>query len=281
MSFQFHNPVLKGIFMVDELPTGDKAMYAFLEMIALALVFAAVENFIANKPWYVWSACLGLAILFFIAGIKWPTVKSAMGTRFSLSLSLTLFVLVVLAGVKWPQTRLRLAVLLGGYACIYSVVYVRSLRRDIEVYVKPRNLTKKQIEDLRKSLSGRNVHPLTVKVNPLDREAFAYASQFFGVFKQAAWDVTLNTSSDPPTTLHDGLTTTVMGSNAGPPDPKRNPQMLLQQALMAAHIEVNGGGAVGAGAYALFLVVGHRPLKLSSPPPFLRKLIAWLSRMTY
>ena len=53
MTFQFNNPVLRGMFMADELPTGGKAMYAFLEMIAFSLVLAAVDNIVARKPWYV------------------------------------------------------------------------------------------------------------------------------------------------------------------------------------------------------------------------------------
>jgi hypothetical protein len=40
-----------------------------------------------------------------------------------------------------------------------------------------------------------------------------------------------------PNTLNDGLCVDVMGSNAGPADPKHDPRQLLEDALQVAHIE--------------------------------------------
>ncbi len=59
--------------MASELPSGGLAVYVFLEMVALAFVFGAVEAFTNNKPWYVWAGCLVLGVLFFLAGIRWGT----------------------------------------------------------------------------------------------------------------------------------------------------------------------------------------------------------------
>lgn len=59
--------------MPDQLPSGSMAVYVFLEMVALAFVFGAVEAFVSDRPWYVWVGCLVLGILFFLAGIKWGT----------------------------------------------------------------------------------------------------------------------------------------------------------------------------------------------------------------
>ncbi len=61
--------------MPSELPSGDMAVYVFLEMIALAFVFGAVDAGVSGKPWYVWAGCSVLAVLFFLAGIKWPQIK--------------------------------------------------------------------------------------------------------------------------------------------------------------------------------------------------------------
>jgi hypothetical protein len=61
------------VLMPDQLPSGNMALYVFLEMVALAFVFGAVEAFGNDKPWYICVGYLALGILFFLAAIKWGT----------------------------------------------------------------------------------------------------------------------------------------------------------------------------------------------------------------
>jgi hypothetical protein len=39
------------------------------------------------------------------------------------------------------------------------------------------------------------------------------------------------------------------------------------------------GGSVSAGDYKLFLVVGHRPLKIGDQVPMLSKVARWIERL--
>jgi hypothetical protein len=74
MSFQIHNTVLRDIFMPDELPSGDRAAYLFLEMISLAFVFGAVEDLLAGKL-VICVVALACAVLFFLAAIHPRIIK--------------------------------------------------------------------------------------------------------------------------------------------------------------------------------------------------------------
>ena len=115
-----------------------------------------------------------------------------------------------------------------------------------------------------------------MKVNPLDSEATGYASLIFNALKQTSWDVTFSTANADPNTLNNGLFTCVVGSNAGPPDSKDNPEQIIRAAFRAANIEVNGGASIGAGEYKLFILVGHRPLAIGRRKPMLAKLGYWI-----
>jgi len=71
----------------------------------------------------------------------------------------------------------------------------------------------------------------------------------------------------------------VEGLNAGNPDPKHDPQMLLQEALRAANIESNCGGGSGDGNYKPFILVGRRPVVVGDRGPILGKLGRWIMRL--
>jgi hypothetical protein len=146
-------------------------------------------------------------------------------------------------------------------------------------YVLPRTLTDKQVNGLRDYLTRRGTHAITVKVNPLDGEAIEYAAQIFRALKQTAWDVTFSTENAGPNTQNIGLSIHVAGSDVGPPDPKHDPQQLIQAAFRAADIEVNGGGSYGAGKYQLFILVGRRPLAIVRTKPILVKLGQWIMNL--
>jgi hypothetical protein len=74
--------------MPDELPSGDKAVYIFLEMIALGFALEAVASFMRNDVWWKWIGALVMGILFLLAGVKWPQIKLKVGTRFAHYLNL-------------------------------------------------------------------------------------------------------------------------------------------------------------------------------------------------
>jgi len=66
----------------DAPPTGDKAVYAFLELFALAFTFEGAAALLRGEAlWRVIGAWL-VAIFFFIAGIQWPKIRLFIGRRF-------------------------------------------------------------------------------------------------------------------------------------------------------------------------------------------------------
>jgi len=76
--------------MSSELPSGDLAVFGFLEMFALAFAFSFVEN-LGTKPWYALIYRVILALFFFVAGIKWPLIRPKLGPRFATIASHRLF----------------------------------------------------------------------------------------------------------------------------------------------------------------------------------------------
>jgi hypothetical protein len=59
----------------DDIPTGNKAVFAFLEMVALAFAFEGVSAWLNGKPWNVCGESILGSLLFFLAGIKWPWIR--------------------------------------------------------------------------------------------------------------------------------------------------------------------------------------------------------------
>jgi hypothetical protein len=68
--------------MSDELPSGDKAVYIFLEMIALGFALEAVASFMRGDVWWRWIGALVLGVLFLVAGVKWLQIKLIIAPRF-------------------------------------------------------------------------------------------------------------------------------------------------------------------------------------------------------
>jgi hypothetical protein len=67
--------------MSDELPSGDKAVYIFLEMIALGFALEAVASFMHGDVWWRWIGALALGVLFFVAAVKWLQIKLIIAPR--------------------------------------------------------------------------------------------------------------------------------------------------------------------------------------------------------
>ena len=68
--------------MSGEIPKGDTAVFAFLEMIALAFAFSGVEG-LGVKPLLQCIAYFGGALIFFVSGIKWPWIREKFGASVS------------------------------------------------------------------------------------------------------------------------------------------------------------------------------------------------------
>ncbi|HVB33673.1 MAG TPA: hypothetical protein VNJ52_04765 [Patescibacteria group bacterium] len=62
--------------MAGEIPSGDGAVFAYLEMIAAAFTFAGVGALVSGKSWSTWVPALLIAAFFFVAGIKFTKIKA-------------------------------------------------------------------------------------------------------------------------------------------------------------------------------------------------------------
>ncbi len=61
--------------MADEVPTGDRAVFAFFEMVALAFAFEGVAALLNRKPWPIVTGSWLASAVFFLIGVKWPSLK--------------------------------------------------------------------------------------------------------------------------------------------------------------------------------------------------------------
>jgi len=63
--------------MADEPPSkGAKFVPYLLDFIALALVFACVDAFVAGRRWYVYVGCLATAILLLFVAFRWGRIEA-------------------------------------------------------------------------------------------------------------------------------------------------------------------------------------------------------------
>ena len=74
--------------MADEVPTGDKAVFAFLEMIALAFAFEGTSALLNGLGWQIWAESYLGAAAFFVAGLKWARLKAFLGIKGTLVIGL-------------------------------------------------------------------------------------------------------------------------------------------------------------------------------------------------
>ena len=66
----------------DDPPTGNKAVYAFLELFALAFTFEGAAAFLHGESWWKVVGAWLVAIVFFVAGIQWPKIRKLLARRF-------------------------------------------------------------------------------------------------------------------------------------------------------------------------------------------------------
>ena len=69
--------------MSDELPSGTRAVYIYLEMIALGFALEGVAAFMRGEALWKWAGALVVGALFLVAGVKSPQVRLKVGGRFS------------------------------------------------------------------------------------------------------------------------------------------------------------------------------------------------------
>jgi hypothetical protein len=181
--------LLRDLIMIDETPTGDKAVYVFLEMIALGFVLYAIEEaFKENASWIKVGVASALGIVFFLLGVYWTKLKVRVRSSWAHRID------VVANDYRY---RYGLAVLLVGVSAVYIAKSLYSLRSDLETYVMPRRITDRQSLRLREYLSHRNSFGLGVKIaNMNDPESLDYASEIFTALRNARLEV------NPP--RHDG-----------------------------------------------------------------------------
>jgi hypothetical protein len=104
-------------FMSDGPPTEDRAVSTFLDYVALACIFGFVDALIASK-WLISLGALAAALIFHIAGIKWPQIKLRVGER-----------LAAIVGRVAGNYRYRVVVVLVIAALLASLTY-RYLHRN-------------------------------------------------------------------------------------------------------------------------------------------------------
>jgi TolB-like protein/predicted Ser/Thr protein kinase len=63
-------------------PTGNKAVYAFLELFALAFTFEGAGAMLRGESWWRVAGAWLVAVIFFVAGIQWPRIRVWLAERF-------------------------------------------------------------------------------------------------------------------------------------------------------------------------------------------------------
>ena len=60
--YYLHSPIIRRLFVAEELPTGDKAVFAFLEMVALEPAFEGVSALLNGKDWMIVAESLAASL---------------------------------------------------------------------------------------------------------------------------------------------------------------------------------------------------------------------------
>lgn len=248
------------------------AFRVFLGTVGFALGFFGVEYLVEPSGGHreLGWGLLALALLTEAAAFKWPVIalRARSQARLLVLISMSVLVGVVayrVLGRTWLVAIFASLAVITIYAVSLSIAFVIKLRIDLDRYAMPRIITRQQAEAIQNNEQGGR--PFIIKVNPQDREALEYAGQLFNALRNAGWKAEMSTADASPLILDDGLRHWMTGQNNAPD--KQNPGGELQavvSALQKAGIEVNGGGSQGAGEYAMFLLVGHRPVSVGGPP---------------
>jgi hypothetical protein len=123
---------LSRLLMADELPTGDKAIFAFLEMFALAFAFEGAGAFLHGEASWRIAGAWTISAFFFVAGIKWPWIKDRIGLRLAAGLSRI---------ANDSRYRIGAMLLVAAYISGYLLISLYELRSDFNAYIAPRTVT--------------------------------------------------------------------------------------------------------------------------------------------
>lgn len=127
--------VLREFFMADEVPRGDKAAFAFFELIALACASEGIRRVLDGRPLWEIIVVWVLFLAFFLLGIKWPQIKAKIQPRLASSVDRIINDLRYLIGT---------GLLIFLYLIITEIIYVRAIRHDLDAYVIPRSISTEQ-----------------------------------------------------------------------------------------------------------------------------------------
>ena len=281
------------VLMPDELSNTDKAIFVFLDGLALALMFAAVDWLIAGKPWPIGIGIVILAFILAWIAHNWSVVKPKLGKRLSV---LVLKFERVASDYRYRTGSLFLIAFFIGSVILYNL---HSTRKDIETYVIPRTVSETQAEHLRKFLSA---NPSDAKVSVLsnvgDTEATEYGSELFNAIRTSnGWEQAQFFPINPwdpeqpgqrkavskiSLVLGRGLSINVCMEgrpiNSDPKHPRADE--ILGHAFNQADIQVNSSGLTAdCGTYYVNVVVAGRPEKLGQQTPPLQRLGEWISSL--
>jgi hypothetical protein len=258
------------------------AFRVFLGTVGFALGFFGIEYLVdpAGGHRKLGVSLLALALVTEAAAFKWPVIalRAKSRARFLVAVSVSVLVGLVAHRISdgpWYVAVVASLAVIGVYILWLSIAFVIRLRIDLDKYVMPRILTQQQADAIQKNVRGDG--SITVKVNPRDREAVEYAGQLLNALRNTGWKVDMSAADSPPLP-NDGVGHYLTGQNNAPD--RRNPGGELQalvNALQKAGVQIDGGGAQGAGDYKMFLLVGHRPVSIRRPP--LRyKVVQWVMK---
>jgi hypothetical protein len=262
--------------MSDETPAGDKAVYVFIEMIALEFILFSIEEAFKDQPsWTNVAIASTLGLLFFLLGVTWTRLKGRLQSG---------FVRTIEHISNDYRYRYGLGLFLIGVVGAYTIVSLRSLRNDLDTYVIPRTLTDKQKIAIRSVLIG-HAPPDTVNIvfNSFDQEATIYTGQIAQTLQDSGWNIHLwpinpfdpnagskirtgsfNASSLLATT---GVDIATEGGGDHRDDAHPTPDVFLDTALNKAQIDHSNGSAANRDKYSLTVAVGRRPYTLVPHEP--------------
>jgi hypothetical protein len=266
---------LRGLLMADEVPSGDRAVFAFLELVALAFMFEGVSAFLSGKSLWTLSGCALAALFFFVLGIAWPRIKLKVKPSIAFALNRI---------ANDSRYRIGAALIIAGYVGISVLLSLHALRSDLEKYVLPRVVTPEQSVRLRNYLSHHEAYSVVVKYSQSDQEALDFAAQISDAIRQTGWKVTFVSDDKPSGGGGQGMGIYVEEpGQSTEPDPRHpKPHEILLQAFGEAGINVDQTISTNRPSYAFVVMVTHRPLALGTyEPPLHYRVAKWLMRMSW